>query len=68
MGLEISQLTIDAYKQVMALWTDIPGMGLSEADSKENISRYLDRNPGMSFLAEKRERSSCLYSGVMIVE
>ena len=53
MSIKISRFTIDAYDQVMALWTDIPGIGLSEADSKENISRYLGRNPGMSFLAEK---------------
>ena len=53
MSIKISRFTIDAYDQVMALWTDIPGIGLSEADSKENISRYLGRNLGMSFLAEK---------------
>lgn len=56
MSIKISQFTIDAYEQVMAMWTDIPGIGLSDADTKENINRYLDRNPGMSFSAEKDDR------------
>ncbi len=53
MSITISQFTIDAYDQVMALWTECEGIGLSVSDSKENIRRYLDRSPGMSFIAEK---------------
>ena len=34
MDLEISQFTIDKYEQVMAIGTDIPGIGLSDADSE----------------------------------
>lgn len=42
---------IAAYDEVYSLWQSCSGIGLSSADSKENIAAYLDRNPGMSFLA-----------------
>ncbi len=40
-----------AYKEVYALWQSCEGVGLSSADKPENIAAYLERNPGMSFLA-----------------
>jgi putative acetyltransferase len=40
-----------AYEHVYNLWQRCEGVGLSSADSPENIAVYLDRNPGMSFLA-----------------
>lgn len=43
-------LTPDHYDAIYALWASIPGIGLSEADSREAIGRYLDRNPGQSFI------------------
>lgn len=53
-GMEviISQFAIDAYDQVISLWKRCEGVGLSEADSRESIQSYLERNPGMSFIAE----------------
>jgi ribosomal protein S18 acetylase RimI-like enzyme len=51
MNVEIASLTIAAYEDVLALWRQCEGIGLSEADSRENIQAYLQRNPGMSFLA-----------------
>ena len=51
MNIEIASLTIAAYDDVLALWRQCEGIGLSEADSRENIQAYLQRNPGMSFLA-----------------
>ncbi len=47
----ISQFDIDSYNEAYSLWQQCEGVGLSDADSRENIQRYLDRNPGMSFLA-----------------
>ena len=44
-------MTIDDYDEVSALWREAPGLGLSGADSREAIARYLQRNPGMSFVA-----------------
>lgn len=35
----------------MQLWQASEGVGLSDADSRENISRFLARNPGLSFVA-----------------
>ncbi len=51
MNIEIAPLTIAAYDDVLALWRQCDGIGLSKADSRENIQAYLQRNPGMSFLA-----------------
>jgi ribosomal protein S18 acetylase RimI-like enzyme len=47
----ITPLTIDAYDEVMALWRQCEGIGLSDADSEASIASYLGRNPGLSFLA-----------------
>ncbi|MBW4085285.1 GNAT family N-acetyltransferase [Paenibacillus sp. S150] len=38
----------DDYEYVYHLWENTEGMNLSEADSREEILRYLERNPGMS--------------------
>ena len=50
-GIIISPLTIDRYNEVMALWRQCGGIGLSDADSRASIAAYLDRKPGMSFIA-----------------
>ena len=47
----IRPITIDDYDAMIALWRSLPGIGLSEADSRLNITAYLDRNPGMSLAA-----------------
>jgi putative acetyltransferase len=51
MKIEISRFTIESYDEVFALWQQCEGVGLSDADSRERIQVYLNRNPGMSFLA-----------------
>jgi N-acetylglutamate synthase len=50
-GLLFEPFTIERYEAVYALWDRCPGVGLSSADARENIAAYLDRNPGMSFVA-----------------
>ena len=47
----ILPFTIEDYDQVYALWQRCEGVGLSSADSRQSIAAYLDRNPGMSFVA-----------------
>jgi ribosomal protein S18 acetylase RimI-like enzyme len=47
----IREMTMDDYDDAMALWQGVEGMGLGPSDSRENIARYLARNPGMSFVA-----------------
>jgi len=43
--------TADHYDQALALWQACPGIGLSDADTRYGISKYMDRNPGTSFVA-----------------
>jgi N-acetylglutamate synthase len=52
MKIRISEFKIDSYESALALWERCEGVGLSDADSRENIKLYLNRNPGMSFIAE----------------
>jgi N-acetylglutamate synthase len=52
MNPEILRLDIASYEAVLALWKRCEGVGLSAADSPEAIHAYLDRNPGMSFIAK----------------
>jgi ribosomal protein S18 acetylase RimI-like enzyme len=51
MKITISPFTIESYDDILALWQQCGGIGLSEADSRDNIRSYLERNPGMSFVA-----------------
>jgi N-acetylglutamate synthase len=49
--IDILPFSIELYEEVLTLWQACEGIGLSDADSRENIQRYLDRNRGMSFVA-----------------
>jgi ribosomal protein S18 acetylase RimI-like enzyme len=51
MSIELREMTIDDYQSVYAVWEGSEGIGLSDADSKEGIKRFLARNPGLSFIA-----------------
>lgn len=51
MNVTIQVMTIDDYDEVRALWQESQGIDLSAADSRASIARYLDRNPGLSFVA-----------------
>lgn len=46
----IDEMQIDDYSEIYELWRNTPGMGLSDADSHENIHRFLLRNKGLSFV------------------
>lgn len=48
----IRVMTMDDYDAVMDLMRRTPGVSLRDADSRESTSKYLERNPGMSFVAE----------------
>jgi len=56
MAIAIFEFAIAVYDEVLALWRACEGVGLSDADSRENIGRYLARNPGMSFIARDGEK------------
>ena len=57
-------MTIDDYSAVMELMQSTPGMRIREADSRAATQRYLERNPGLSFVAEENQRiQGCAMSG-----
>jgi ribosomal protein S18 acetylase RimI-like enzyme len=39
------------YDEVMALWQATEGLTLRDADSRDAVTRYLARNPRLSFIA-----------------
>ncbi|MEX0586364.1 MAG: hypothetical protein WD176_06955, partial [Pirellulales bacterium] len=47
----ISPMLATDYDEVVALWEATEGVGLNESDSRENIARFLARNPGLSMVA-----------------
>ncbi|MDF1512399.1 MAG: GNAT family N-acetyltransferase [Anaerolineae bacterium] len=56
MSIQIHEMTMDFYPQVIALWSATEGVGLSATDDQQNIASYLVRNPGMSFIAQDGEQ------------
>jgi ribosomal protein S18 acetylase RimI-like enzyme len=51
MSTLIQGMTIQDYEEARALWQETEGIELTEVDSKGDISRFLERNPGLSFVA-----------------
>lgn len=49
--MEIVEMTLNDYEDVVELWKDTEGIVLDDDDSKTSIDRYLKRNPGLSFVA-----------------
>lgn len=50
--INVRVMTMNDYDAVIALMSNTPGISLRNADSREATARYLERNPGMSFVAE----------------
>lgn len=48
---EITVFTMTDYEEVMELWRDLDGIGLSSADEPDRIRAYLERNPKTSLVA-----------------
>jgi N-acetylglutamate synthase len=40
------------YDAAVALWTGVEGVEICEGDSRDEMADYLDRNPGLSRVAE----------------
>jgi len=52
MPVEIAAFTIESYEEVFAIWREAEGVGLhDDCDSRQGIQSYLERNPGLSFIA-----------------
>ncbi len=53
--MKVSPMTLNDYESVIKLWQGAEGVGLSGADERQNIRVYLERNPGLSFVARDKE-------------
>ncbi len=55
--MNIREMKTDDYDGVYALWSNTANMGLRDIDdSKDTIAKFLQRNPGCSFVAEEEGR------------
>jgi N-acetylglutamate synthase len=52
MAVLIREFTMADYDSAYELWTRTEGVGLSQADDPRNVAHFLERNPGLSFVAE----------------
>ncbi len=50
--IKIREIIISDYDDMISLWRSLPGMGLSGADEKGEIEKFLMRNPTTCILAE----------------
>jgi N-acetylglutamate synthase len=46
------EMTIYDYRKMTELWKRTPGIGLSNADSVDNIRIFFERNSGLSYICE----------------
>jgi hypothetical protein len=64
MPVEIDEMTIADYDDVLSLLRALPGIAIRGADSREATERYLARNPGLSFVARcARRLVGCVMCG-----
>lgn len=49
----VRPMTIADHADLIDLMTQTPGVSVRDADSKASTERYLQRNPGLSFVAEQ---------------
>ena len=49
----IAPMGITDFEAVHQLWQVTEGVGLNESDSQPNIAAFLERNPGLSFVARQ---------------
>jgi ribosomal protein S18 acetylase RimI-like enzyme len=62
--IEIRTMSISDYEAVFRLFSETPGIAVRDADSHESTRRYLERNPGLSFVATDRGRVvGCILCG-----
>lgn len=52
----IRVMKIEDYEQMIILWKNTPGIGVNEADSKEKIQSFLERNKSLNFVAVVKEQ------------
>lgn len=62
MDLKIQEMTTDEICEAITLWKRCEGIGLSDADEREPLMRFLDHNPGLCFSAylDRKLVGTCL--------
>ena len=54
---KIRQMDIQDYNEIINLWKNTKGVGLSgNDDSKKSIKIFLEKNPGLCFVAENKNK------------
>lgn len=62
--LSFREMTPDDYPAMIDLMRRTPGVSVRDADTPEGLARFLERNPGLSFVAEQDGRLvGCLMGG-----
>jgi N-acetylglutamate synthase len=51
MSIEIREFEIADHSAALDLWRNAEGVTMRDADTREAIAAYLERNPGLSFVA-----------------
>ncbi|MCX7771748.1 MAG: GNAT family N-acetyltransferase [Clostridia bacterium] len=54
--MQIEEMRIEDYDDMLELWQNTPGMGLSRADDKDEIAMFLKHNPGLCFTCSELGR------------
>lgn len=49
--MNYQEMEICDYDSIIKLWEEVEGVKLRDADSRDGISKYLIRNPALSFIA-----------------
>lgn len=50
---KIEPMSMDDFDEVLRLWRETEGVGLTESDSRSATAQYLARNPGLSLVARR---------------
>lgn len=58
-------MTIEDYEAALALWQTSEGIGLSAADERGPIQRFLERNPGLSVVAVDIQRGQVVVGAAL---
>ena len=53
---DLRPMTAEDIPDALTLWSGMPGLSLFPCDSREGLSRYLKRNPGLSVVARRDGR------------
>ena len=53
MDVQIQEMAIGDYDEVYELWQSTNGISLGDVDTRESIARFLERNPGFSYVARQ---------------